>query len=472
MSSVSDPPAPGKSAAQAPPAVPPPVLDRWRYAGVFLLLFLFGTETFLISPLLPTIADSVGVREAEAASSVTAYVLVYALAAPFLGLLSDRLGRRRTLLAGALLFVLSNGAAALSTGLTLLVVSRAVAGLAAAAAGPAIWAHIAETAPEEVRGRALGLGMALFSCGQVVGVPLRGLLAGAAGWRSAFWSRLRIAVAHRVGTTAPTVAARRLATLDRLSGGRAAAHVIIGSSDLDVARDGDLFGKEDRYRRAGEYLDLFTRYLRSEEEIDHTGEFYAVRGARPGLRPEPGGELVSLGGSSPQGVDLAARYAEVYAIAPLPLPDTRRRIAGIRAAAARHGRTLRIWRHVTAVPDDTDEAARERVRRLRGDALRLTGGPDAGRWAEAVQLDRDRERGRADPHGGTEQVAGYIRRSLAAALTGSPATLAHRIGLLRSAGVDIVQLDLPMETDHDRELRRALVARLRTGVAPAARRGW
>lgn len=164
-----------------------PRFDRWRYAGVFVLLFLFGTETFLVSPLLPTIAGSIRVSEAAAASSVTAYVLVYAVTAPFLGLLSDRFGRRRTLLAGAALFLVSNAAAALSTGLTLLVVSRAVAGLAAAAAGPAIWAHIAETAPDAVRGRALGLGMALFSLGQVIGVPLGGLVAGLAGWRSAFW---------------------------------------------------------------------------------------------------------------------------------------------------------------------------------------------------------------------------------------------------------------------------------------------
>ncbi|MER6267172.1 MFS transporter [Streptomyces sp900105755] len=164
----------------------PDRLDRLRYAGVFVLLFLFGTETFLVSPLLPTISKDIDVSEAAAASSVTAYVLVYAVCAPFLGVLSDRIGRRRALLAGSVLFVVSNAGAALSTGIVLLVLSRAVAGLAAAAAGPAIWAHIAETAPDRVRGRAMGLGMALFSCGQVVGVPLGGLLAGVAGWRSAF----------------------------------------------------------------------------------------------------------------------------------------------------------------------------------------------------------------------------------------------------------------------------------------------
>ncbi|MFE6133302.1 MFS transporter [Streptomyces sp. NPDC056437] len=171
--------------------------DRLRYAGVFALLFLFGTETFLVSPLLPTISDDIKVSEAAAASSVTAYVLAYAVAAPFLGLLSDRFGRRRALIAGTVLFVVSNAAAAASTGLTLLVVSRAVAGLAAAAAGPAIWAHIAETSSDRNRGRALGLGMALFSCGQVVGVPLGGLLAGVAGWRSAFWA-LALATAAAV----------------------------------------------------------------------------------------------------------------------------------------------------------------------------------------------------------------------------------------------------------------------------------
>ncbi|WP_405017318.1 MFS transporter [Kitasatospora sp. NBC_00070] len=172
------------SVAEAPPAT----FDRLRYAGVFVLLFLFGTETFLISPLLPTIAESIAVSESAAAASVTAYVLVYAVFAPFLGLLSDRFGRRRALVAGTVLFVLSNAGAALSSDLTTLVLSRGLAGLAAAAAGPAIWAHIAETAPDAVRGRALGLGMALFSTGQVLGVPLGGLLAGAAGWRSAFWA--------------------------------------------------------------------------------------------------------------------------------------------------------------------------------------------------------------------------------------------------------------------------------------------
>ncbi|MFD9409339.1 MFS transporter [Streptomyces sp. NPDC059989] len=173
--------------SSTPPVAAAPARLRWgSYSSVFLLLFLFGTETFLVSPLLPTIAGDLAISEQAAAYSVTAYVLVYAVCAPFLGLVSDRVGRRRTLVVGSVLFLLSNVAAALSDGLTLLIVSRALAGVAAAAAGPAIWAHISETTEDTVRGRALGLGMAFFSCGQVLGVPLGSFLAGAAGWRAAF----------------------------------------------------------------------------------------------------------------------------------------------------------------------------------------------------------------------------------------------------------------------------------------------
>ncbi|MFE2039736.1 LLM class flavin-dependent oxidoreductase [Streptomyces sp. NPDC059477] len=294
-------------------------------------------------------------------------------------------------------------------------------------------------------------------------------------WALAATSRLRVAVAHRVGTTAPTVSARALATLDRLSGGRAAAHVIVGSSDADVARDGDTLTKPDRYRRAGEYLELFGRTLRAREDFDHDGEFYTVRGARSGLLPRPRAELLSFGGSSPEGIELAARHTDVYAVSPAPLSVTRRRIALAHTAAAAHGRRLRIWRHVTVITARTDEEAEDRARRIRADAVRLTSGPDTARWLTAVQLDRDRER---VPTTDNHPLTAYVSRSLAAAYIGSLDTVAARIGTLRAAGVDIVQLDMALETDEDRELRRALVQRLRApalappGRAAHARRGW
>ncbi|BCJ62679.1 MFS transporter [Micromonospora endophytica] len=91
----------------------------WRgHSGGYFLLFLIGTETFVVSPLLPTIAESLSVSEAAAAQSVTAYTLVYAVTAPLLGAVSDRIGRRPTIVVGAALFMLSNVVAAVAASLT------------------------------------------------------------------------------------------------------------------------------------------------------------------------------------------------------------------------------------------------------------------------------------------------------------------------------------------------------------------
>ena len=71
--------------------------------------------------------------------------------------------------------------------------------------------------------------------------------------------RLGFLLAHRPGFVAPPLAARKLATLDQLSGGRLAVHIIAGGSDADQAKDGDWTDHAARYRRADEYIGLLRR---------------------------------------------------------------------------------------------------------------------------------------------------------------------------------------------------------------------
>jgi DHA1 family inner membrane transport protein len=78
------------------------------FTGVYLVLFLIGAETFLVSPLLPTIASDLHEREAVVATTVTAYTLAYALSAPFLSPLFDAAPRRTAIAAGTVLFLLGN----------------------------------------------------------------------------------------------------------------------------------------------------------------------------------------------------------------------------------------------------------------------------------------------------------------------------------------------------------------------------
>src|SRR5215813_13965090 len=55
-----------------------------------------------------------------------------------------------------------------------------------------------------------------------------------AGYAAAHTERLGYLIAHRPGFVAPTVAARKAATLDHLTGGRVALHIITGGSDAEL----------------------------------------------------------------------------------------------------------------------------------------------------------------------------------------------------------------------------------------------
>src|SRR5215471_6503720 len=66
--------------------------------------------------------------------------------------------------------------------------------------------------------------------------------------------RIAYLIAHRPGFVAPTLLARKIATFDHLTGGRLAVHIITGKSDDEQHGDGDFSPKDERYRRAAEYL--------------------------------------------------------------------------------------------------------------------------------------------------------------------------------------------------------------------------
>ncbi|SHR28970.1 arabinose efflux permease family protein [Mycobacteroides abscessus subsp. abscessus] len=157
-----------------------------RYGLLYALLFVFGAEMYLVAPLLPTLGQQYGVTTSTAAMLVTVYVAVQAVVGPFQGLAYPILGARTLIVAGAVVFMAGNLAAAFAGSFGVLLLSRAVAGLGVSLAGPAIWSWIAETAPDRYRSTAIGAGMGGFAVGQVCGVPLGALVASQFGWRWSF----------------------------------------------------------------------------------------------------------------------------------------------------------------------------------------------------------------------------------------------------------------------------------------------
>lgn len=172
-----------------------------RLLPFYAALFLFGTETFVISPLLPQISGDLGSSVPATAVAAASYVIVYAGLAPFLAYFSDTVSRSATLIGGLAIFVLGNALAAHSQGIEGFVAARAASGLGAALAGPAVWASIVALAPSEARSRLIGLGMAVFSLGQVAGVPAGGLITSGLGWRAVF-----VAIAFATALAAVAIA--------------------------------------------------------------------------------------------------------------------------------------------------------------------------------------------------------------------------------------------------------------------------
>ena len=102
-------------------------------------------------------------------------------------------------------------------------------------------------------------------------------------------------IAHRPGFVAPTLVARKLATLDQLTGGgRVAIHHITGGDELDQKRDGDFADHDRRYARTAEFMTLLRRELTETRPFDYDGEFYRVRGAYSSVRPARGRDTAVL----------------------------------------------------------------------------------------------------------------------------------------------------------------------------------
>lgn len=188
--------------ADAP--VSPGAVARYSLLGVTVL----GTmSNNVINVPLHTIADDFDRPISTAVLSVSAFVLVLAVAMPVTGWIGDRFGQKRTLVAALLLMVTAQLAAAAAPSLALLIVARAVQGLACSAIPPMVMGMLITFYPTQ-RLRMMGAWAAANGIGQAIGPPVGGLVSDLAGWRSIFvmmsgWSLLVLVGILRSVPTVP-----------------------------------------------------------------------------------------------------------------------------------------------------------------------------------------------------------------------------------------------------------------------------
>lgn len=149
-------------------------------------MFVIGTDTFLVSPLLPTLVKYYGISPSSSGIIVSAYALGYTLSALTAGPISDGHDRRKILISGLVCFAVSTGACGLANTFFIMLFTRFCAGVSAAFVGPQVWASIPIVVPKDKIVASMGMTSAGLAVSQIVGIPIGSYLA-VFSWRFPFF---------------------------------------------------------------------------------------------------------------------------------------------------------------------------------------------------------------------------------------------------------------------------------------------
>jgi predicted MFS family arabinose efflux permease len=138
------------------------------------------------SPLLPAISAEFGVGIAACGWIVSAFSLAYMVGAPLMGHIADRWNRRRMVIAGLCVFTGANALTAVAGSFAALLAVRVVAGFAACAVTPSIYAMVGSLAPPGRRASWLAICVSGLMLSLSAGTPIATMAGAAYGWRSVF----------------------------------------------------------------------------------------------------------------------------------------------------------------------------------------------------------------------------------------------------------------------------------------------
>ncbi|MFF2700713.1 NtaA/DmoA family FMN-dependent monooxygenase [Streptomyces cyaneofuscatus] len=193
---------------------------------------------------------------------------------------------------------------------------------------------------------------------------------------AAVTERLGLAATVNATFNEPYELARRLATLDHLSAGRAAWNVVTSSDAFtgENFRRGGYLDRADRYTRAAEFVatarELWDSWTPGGESrpFAHEGEQFTISGEFTVPRSPQGHPVVIQAGDSSEGREFAASAADIIFTRHGTLEAGRDFYADVKARLAAYGRQpddLKIMPGVTVVTGDTDAEAQERAYEIR-----------------------------------------------------------------------------------------------------------
>ncbi|MEU5369807.1 NtaA/DmoA family FMN-dependent monooxygenase [Streptomyces sp. NPDC005951] len=193
---------------------------------------------------------------------------------------------------------------------------------------------------------------------------------------AAVTERLGLAATVNATFNEPYELARRIATLDHLSGGRAAWNVVTSSDAFtgENFRRGGYLDRADRYNRAAEFVatarELWDSWTPDgvSRPFAHEGPQFTISGEFTVQRSPQGHPVVIQAGDSSEGREFAASAADIIFTRHGTLEAGRDFYADVKGRLAAYGReadSLKIMPGVTVVVGDNDAEAQEKAAEIR-----------------------------------------------------------------------------------------------------------
>jgi len=158
-------------------------------AGVLLSMLLAALDQAIVAPAMPTIAKALGDAQ-YLPWIVTAYLLTATAMAPLYGKISDVRGRRVTLYAAILIFLVGSLVSATAQSMFMLIVGRAVQGLGGGGLFALTQTVIGDLVPPRERARYAAWISGTWAVASVAGPLLGGYFAQHLHWSLIFWINL------------------------------------------------------------------------------------------------------------------------------------------------------------------------------------------------------------------------------------------------------------------------------------------
>ena len=262
---------------------------------------------------------------------------------------------------------------------------------------------------------------------------------------------LKFLVAVRPGLHQPSLAARMAATFDRLSGGRLLINLVTGGDQAELEGDGVSLNHAERYEQSAEFIRIWREIISRSHDgqsFDFEGKHLRVKGAKllypPTQKPYP---PVWFGGSSAAAHDLAAEQVETYLTWGEPPAEVAKKVADVKARAARHGRAVQFGIRLHVIVRETEDEAWRAAESL---ISKVDDETVVRAQAVFAKMDSEGQRRMAALHAGGKKRTradleispnlwagvGLVRGGAGTALVGDAKTVAARIEEYAALGLD------------------------------------